>query len=185
MFSSVSPSVCSGSQPQGTVCTSGWSRQQSPGASGKSVMGECLAIHTYSLPTAVCSHHVPPPRAGLKNHWTRNSGAEINLPSLWDYYIHDCFDMVFIYAKNLCSSLRCDSYVRTLVDYAIHVLLASKVAFGWVLGQRAGPAGIIFGDHEARAGLCVASFILGKINKKMTLEVEFFIFLLSLKRKSQ
>jgi len=53
------------------------------------------------------------------------------------------------------------------VDYAIHVLLASKVP-----GQRAGPAGIIFGLHGARAGLCAASFIWGEINNKMPLEVE-------------
>lgn len=68
------------------------------------------------------------------------------------------------------------------MDYGIHVLLASKVAFGRVPGQRVGPAEIIFGTHGARAGLCVASFIWGKINNKMTLEVEFFIFWLSLKR---
>lgn len=49
-------------------------------------------------------------------------------------------------------------------------------------GTEAGPAGIIFGTHGARAGLCVASFIWGKINNKMTLEVEFFVFWLSLKR---
>lgn len=73
-----------------------------------------------------------------------------------------------LFVPKICSSLRCDSYVRTAVDYAIHVLLASKVAFCWVPGQRAGPAEIIFGTHAARAGLCVASFILGKINKKMT-----------------
>ncbi len=45
------------------------------------------------------------------------------------YDIHDCFDMLFICAKNLCSSQCSDSYIRTAVDYAIHVLLAREVAF--------------------------------------------------------
>lgn len=146
--------------------------QRSPGASGNSVMRVCLAFSAHSSPTAVCSHRVAaPPQAGFKSISAFGiTEAETNLPSLWDYVSSLTVMILSLFLKkNRC-------YVRTCVDYAIHVLLVKQNC------TRLHPRSLLklFLALFVPAGPCVKYKWW-----KTSLEVVFLLFLLSLKLESQ
>ncbi len=76
--------------------------QWSPGASGSSEWENAWpSAHTQLTHSCLFSPCAATTTSRPENHRTLISGAEMNLPSLWDYDIHDCFDMLFI-----CVALR-------------------------------------------------------------------------------